>query len=365
MRKCSGFTLIELLVVVAVISLLMSILLPSLECAREQARRVVCGTTLSSFGKGLTYYVQENSEFLPGVNTSGYAMQKYWLSGENGQAEAFTDASMPVQNYDWITPIIRYSDTELPAKRAERWAFFWQERYACPSVGNTQSVLYNPNSRIPGPEREDFKAISWRQNSYLMPTYFQLWGDRFERWQLGGSAGQFEAVPVSAKLPSDSWERNAEDFRSRLTQVGPLGRKLFVSDGTRYLDRNNLPLDHDAKPIAGSFGAFTESGAWRSGATAFGVRAGSSRWGGGAVSGGSPSEGRNLPLSYRHGCSRGDAGGDATRNQGEINGLFFDGHVDSLNDRDSREPHLWFPSGAKLRNLGQVMVPWDVQQVVP
>lgn len=59
-RKRCGFTLIELLVVISIVSLLMSILLPSLRKAREQAKRVECMSNLRSIGQGLYIYAQDH-----------------------------------------------------------------------------------------------------------------------------------------------------------------------------------------------------------------------------------------------------------------------------------------------------------------
>ncbi len=61
----SAFTLIELLVVVAIIALLISILLPSLNSARQQAKRAKCAANLSGIGKAVQSCWTENREFGP------------------------------------------------------------------------------------------------------------------------------------------------------------------------------------------------------------------------------------------------------------------------------------------------------------
>jgi prepilin-type N-terminal cleavage/methylation domain-containing protein len=60
-----GFTLIELLVVVAIISLLVSILLPSLNKAKELAKRSVCMSNLRQFGISWGYYWSDHNEAVP------------------------------------------------------------------------------------------------------------------------------------------------------------------------------------------------------------------------------------------------------------------------------------------------------------
>jgi prepilin-type N-terminal cleavage/methylation domain-containing protein/prepilin-type processing-associated H-X9-DG protein len=60
----AGFTLIELLVVVAIIGLLISILLPSLKRARDQAVQLVDATNLRSVGQAAYLYAQSNRDLL-------------------------------------------------------------------------------------------------------------------------------------------------------------------------------------------------------------------------------------------------------------------------------------------------------------
>lgn len=88
-----GFTLIEVLVVVAIIALLISILLPSLKRARDQARATVCQTNIRSLMTAFLTYASETKGFLPGLsedheadwlglgNTNPFTKQAY--SGRN------------------------------------------------------------------------------------------------------------------------------------------------------------------------------------------------------------------------------------------------------------------------------------------
>jgi len=64
-KRRGGFTLIELLVVIAVIAVLVAMLLPALQGARAQAKKVVCQSQLRQLGIIWLSYAADHTDWLP------------------------------------------------------------------------------------------------------------------------------------------------------------------------------------------------------------------------------------------------------------------------------------------------------------
>src|SRR5580658_1627967 len=80
-RFRNAFTLVELLVVIGIIAVLISILLPALNRAREQANLIQCASNLRNVGQMFNEYIAENNGYYP----YGRAVMSYPI----GKAKVF------------------------------------------------------------------------------------------------------------------------------------------------------------------------------------------------------------------------------------------------------------------------------------
>lgn len=247
-HRHEGFTLVELLVVIAIIGVLVSLLLPAVQAAREAARRMQCQNNLKQMGLGVQNYISANQDQFPAGNISD--------CNDDTRTCARTSWTLSILPFVEQQAIFdQYNDDLGDSYRAAANIAITTQLinfYICPSDEFAQQPLLTPGE-APGPVTnagfEGLAASSYKGVAGALfddpDTGIPVWRDRAH-----GGAVQADAILKYA------------DFRGPLHTVADFGNfniphtKLSqVTDGTSktYLvGEYYTTSDPDLKPVWGS-----------------------------------------------------------------------------------------------------------------
>ena len=143
-QRGSGFTLVELLVVVAIIGMLIALLLPAVQLARDASRRASCSNNFRQIGTATHNYLDIHSAFPPGGVSEDPCCK----------SPSFTTWTIQILPFlDQMSVYERYSQGEANESRANRFVReSFIPAYSCPS-DISRKKLERPDS---GPGRDLF-----------------------------------------------------------------------------------------------------------------------------------------------------------------------------------------------------------------
>src|SRR5215468_5085267 len=116
-RGARGFTLVELLVVIAIIGVVVALLLPAVQVAREASRRISCSSNLRQLSLGVTNYHETFKQFPFGHVFTG-SFDGAATDGDGGNGFGWGYSILPYIEqqtlFDQFNPSLMVCDTTKP-----------------------------------------------------------------------------------------------------------------------------------------------------------------------------------------------------------------------------------------------------------
>jgi len=136
LKRRPGFTLVELLVVIAIIGILIALLLPAVQAAREAARRSQCTNNLKQLGLSLHNYHDVHKIF-PALTLGGYVTGTQGAPYTSTEWRSYSthDALLPYMEQQALSQLIQVAVS--------------QNRLACCDDPNGMDALYNGAAGTP------------------------------------------------------------------------------------------------------------------------------------------------------------------------------------------------------------------------
>jgi prepilin-type N-terminal cleavage/methylation domain-containing protein/prepilin-type processing-associated H-X9-DG protein len=137
MKAKRGFTLIELLIVIAIIAVLLTIIAPALQNAKQMASAANCQGNLSTLIKGWVNYHLENKDWLVG----GMNYNDWWNGADFISGDRWVEYPKLTPTYGGDPPVAPYNDYCANANSAtwERREFGMRAGKLYPYVKNTKA----------------------------------------------------------------------------------------------------------------------------------------------------------------------------------------------------------------------------------
>jgi prepilin-type N-terminal cleavage/methylation domain-containing protein/prepilin-type processing-associated H-X9-DG protein len=146
----NAFTLVELLVVCAIIGVLIAMILPAVQSARESARRATCASHLSQLIVGIHQYEQAQLLYPPGT-----------------LAEKSPIDNLPNDNHlNWIAHILPYRDQQVLYKTIDQSVSVYDAKNAAARAHGPKMVSC-PSSSFPNIGYSDFAAAHHDQEAAI------------------------------------------------------------------------------------------------------------------------------------------------------------------------------------------------------